>query len=61
MTADMGQEPIGKLIWKMSVPSVVGVLAYNVYNLFDTIFVARWAGLDAVGGVSVSFTLFLFI
>lgn len=59
MTADMGQEPIGKLIWKMSVPSVVGVLAYNVYNLFDTIFVSRWAGMDAVGGVVVSFPLFL--
>ena len=48
VTADMGQEPIGKLIWKMSVPSVVGVLAYNVYNLFDTIFVARWAGMDGL-------------
>lgn len=61
MTGDMGREPVGKLIWKMSVPSIVGVLAYNIYNLFDTMFVSRWAGMDAVGGVAVSFPMFLFL
>ena len=61
LTLDMGSAPIGKLIWKMSVPSIAGVMAYNVYNLFDTIFVSQGAGMDALGGVAVSFPLYLFL
>lgn len=61
LTHDMGQAPIGKLILKMSIPSIIGVMAYNVYNLFDTMFISQGAGLDALGGVAVSFPLFLFL
>lgn len=61
LTLDMGNAPIGKLIWSMSIPSIIGVMAYNVYNLFDTIFISRGAGMDALGGVAVSFPLFLFL
>lgn len=52
---------MGQLIWEMSAPSIVGVLAYNAYNLFDTLFISQWAGTAAVGGVSVSFPFFLFL
>ena len=41
LSCDLGHAPVGKLIWKMSVPSIIGVMAYNVYNLFDTIFISR--------------------
>lgn len=61
LTLDMGGAPVGKLIWKMSIPSITGVMAYNVYNLFDTIFISQGAGMDALGGVAVSFPLFLFL
>lgn len=61
MTHDLGRFPVGKLIVKMSVPSVIGVMAYNIYNLFDTMIVSRGAGMDALGGVAVSFPLFLFL
>lgn len=61
LTLDMGSAPIGKLIWKMSVPAIAGVMAYSVYNLFDTIFVSQGAGMDALGGVAVSFPLYLFL
>ena len=61
LTLDMGSAPIGKLIWSMSVPSIIGVMAYNVYNLFDTIFISHGAGMEALGGVAVSFPLFLFL
>lgn len=53
--------PVSTLIRKMSVPSIIGVMAYNLYNLFDTIFISRGAGSSAVGGVAVSFPLFLFL
>lgn len=61
LTRDMGRAPIGKLIWEMSIPSIIGVMAYNIYNLFDTIFISQGAGMDALGGVAVSFPLFLFL
>lgn len=61
LNLDMGSAPIGKLIWSMSIPSIIGVMAYNVYNLFDTIFISHGAGMDALGGVAVSFPLFLFL
>ena len=57
----MENAPVGQLIWEMSAPSIVGVLAYNAYNLFDTLFISQWAGTAAVGGVSVSFPFFLFL
>ena len=57
----MEETPVGSLLWKMSGPSVIGVMAYNLYNIFDTVFVSRGAGTDAVGGVAVSFPLFIFL
>lgn len=57
----MEETPMGRLLWKMSGPSVIGVMAYNLYNVFDTAFVSRGAGTDAVGGVAVSFPLFILL
>lgn len=55
------QTPISKLIWKMTIPSVIGVMAYNLYNIFDTLFISQGVGTDAVGGVAISFPLFGFL
>ena len=57
----MEETPMGRLLWKMSGPSVIGVMAYNLYNVFDTAFVSWGAGTDAVGGVAVSFPLFILL
>ena len=57
----MEETPMGRLLWKMSGPSVIGIMAYNLYNVFDTVFVSRGAGTDAVGGVAVSFPLFILL
>ncbi len=57
----MEEMPIARLLWKMSGPFVIGVMAYNLYNVFDTVFVSHGAGTDAVGGVAVSFPLFIFL
>ena len=57
----MEETPMGRLLWKMSGPSVIGIMAYNLYNVFDTAFVSWGAGTDAVGGVAVSFPLFILL
>ena len=33
----MEETPMGRLLWKMSGPSVIGIMAYNLYNVFDTV------------------------
>lgn len=57
----MEETPVGRLLWMMSGPSVAGIMAYNLYNVFDTVFVSRGAGTDALGGVAVSFPLFILL
>lgn len=56
---ELGSSPIGQLIAKMSIPSIIGVFAYNLYNLLDTLLLSQGAGMEAVGGVAVSFPLFV--
>lgn len=58
---ELGTLPVRSLICKMSLPAVVGVLAYNLYNAADTIFIAKGVGTDAAGGLAVSFPLFIFL
>ena len=53
--------PIWTLIAKMSLPSVIGVMAYSIYNLCDTLFISQGEGINALGGVAVSFPLFLLL
>ncbi|WP_051685384.1 MATE family efflux transporter [Clostridium sp. KNHs205] len=57
----LGEASVSKLIWKMSIPSIIGVMAYNIYNIIDTIYVAKGVGTNAAGGLAVSFPLFLFL
>ena len=58
---ELGTMPVGRLLWKLSAPSMFGVMAYHLYNLSDTIFLSHGEGMEAVGGVAVSFPLFLFL
>lgn len=51
----LGHESIPKLLWKMSVPAVLGMLINALYNIVDTIFVARGVGTLGVAGLSIAF------
>ncbi|HXK80940.1 MAG TPA: MATE family efflux transporter [Bacteroidales bacterium] len=50
----LGTQNIGKLLFKLSMPSILGMLAITIYNLADTIFVGRGVGTLGIAGVSVS-------
>ncbi|MDD2198593.1 MAG: MATE family efflux transporter [Bacteroidales bacterium] len=50
----LGTQNIGKLLFKLSMPSILGMLAITIYNLTDTIFVGRGVGTLGIAGVSVS-------
>ena len=57
----MEEMPEPQLLWKMAGPSMAGVMAYNLYNIFDTLFVSQGTGASGVGGIAVSFPLFIFL
>ncbi len=57
----LGEIPVGRLVIRMSLPAVFGVLAYNIYGILDTAFIAKGVGTDAAGGIAVSFPLLLFL
>ncbi|MBH1939911.1 MATE family efflux transporter [Mobilitalea sibirica] len=58
---ELDSEPIRKLIVKLSLPSMIGIISYNLYNIIDTIYVSKLIGVDAAGGLAVSFPLFVLL
>jgi putative MATE family efflux protein len=53
-TAQMGEESIGKLLVRFSVPATAGMLVMATYNIVDTIFVGM-LGSKAIAALSVAF------
>ncbi|MDR2897468.1 MAG: MATE family efflux transporter, partial [Spirochaetaceae bacterium] len=52
--ARMGEMPVGRLLMSMSVPIMISMLIQALYNIVDSIFVAR-LGEEALAAVSLAF------
>lgn len=50
----MGTMPVGSLLVKMSIPMVISMLVQSIYNVVDSIFVARISE-EALTAVSLAF------
>lgn len=57
----MGEEKIGKLLFKFSIPAMIGMLVNALYNIVDRIFVGNGVGSLALSGISISFPIPLVI
>ncbi|MDD2387709.1 MAG: MATE family efflux transporter [Bacteroidales bacterium] len=57
----LGHEKIGKLLWSLSLPSILGMLAVTIYNVADTVFIGRSLGALGIAGISVSLPLLMSI
>jgi putative MATE family efflux protein len=51
----LARERIGRLLWKLSMPAIIGMMVQGLYNLVDTIFVGRFTGTLGIGGIAVAF------
>lgn len=60
-TEKLADTPINKLIWKLSIPSFVGIITYNLYNIIDTIYITRGVSSYASGGLAITFPLFILL
>ena len=54
---ELGEAPIGRLLWKFSLPGIVGMLVNSLYNIVDRIFIGNGVNSEAIGGLTVAFPL----
>lgn len=52
---ELASEPVGRLLWRYSLPAVVGMLVMALYNVIDRIFIGQWVGPDAIAGLAITF------
>jgi len=55
----LGKEPIGKLLWRFSVPAIIGMLVNALYNVVDSIFVGNGVGEIGLTAVTIAFPIML--
>ncbi|MEM9603134.1 MAG: MATE family efflux transporter [Pseudomonadota bacterium] len=53
--------PLVRLFPKLALPIALGLLVHGLYSFVDAIFVARFIGTDAFGGVSAAFPLYMVV
>lgn len=56
----LGSEPIGKLLVKFAVPSVIAMIVNSIYNIVDQIFIQRGVGSLGNQATTVAFPLITF-
>ncbi|MFK7780387.1 MAG: MATE family efflux transporter [Candidatus Gracilibacteria bacterium] len=54
---NLGTEPINKLIWQQSIPSIIGLVFMSLYNVIDTIFIGQTVGSLGIAGLAISFPI----
>lgn len=57
----MANEPIGGLIWKLSLPAMVAMFVNGLYNVVDTIYIGHGVGSMGIAGLSVAFPIQMMI
>ncbi|SFK36651.1 putative efflux protein, MATE family [Halobacillus dabanensis] len=57
----LGSQPIPKLLTNLSVPAMIGMFVMALYNVVDTLFIARGVGILGVSGVSIGFPVMMII
>ncbi len=51
------EKSLARLMWRLSIPSILGMLLFGINQLIDGIFVGNFVGEAALGGVSLSLPL----
>ena len=57
----MGTDSITLLMWKFSLPAIVGMLANALYNIVDRLFVGQTVGAAGIGAISVAFPFMMLV
>ena len=57
----LGSDGVGSLLFRLSVPAIVGMTAMATYNLVDAIFIGRFVGAFGLAGLTVVFPIQMFV
>ena len=52
---ELGQKPVGRLLWQYALPSIVAMSASSLYNIIDRAFIGQVVGPDAIAGLGITF------
>ena len=55
--SELGTRPIGELLRKYALPSIIAMLASSLYNIVDSIFIGHGVDAMALSGLAVTFPL----
>lgn len=58
---ELGEEKVGKLLWKFSLPAITGMLVNALYNIIDSIFVGNGVGEVGLAAVTIAFPIMLIL
>lgn len=57
----LGEEKIGKLLLKFSIPAIVGMIVNAIYNIVDRIFIGNFVDSLGLGGITIAFPIMIII
>ena len=57
----LAREKVGRLLWKLSMPAIIGMMVQGLYNIVDTFFVGRFTGTLGIGGIAIAFPIQMII
>lgn len=52
---DLAEMPVGKLLWRYTLPAVIGMMVMQLYTVVDRIFIGQVVGPDAIAGLAITF------
>ncbi|MBO4811904.1 MAG: MATE family efflux transporter [Prevotella sp.] len=52
---ELGQKPVGTLLWQYALPAIVATAATSLYNIIDRAFIGQVVGADAIAGLGITF------
>ncbi len=55
--AELGERPIGRLLWEYSMPAIIASTVTSLYNIIDSIFIGQGVGAMAITGLAITFPM----
>jgi len=54
-TLELGQKPVGSLLYQYALPAIVAMTASSLYNIIDRAFIGQVVGPEAIAGLGITF------
>ena len=54
---ELGQKPVGALLWQYALPAIVAMTASSLYNIIDRAMIGQVVGPEAIAGLGITFPL----